>query len=139
MRDPTSIRVVQGATARFEKTVSEADVALYLGLCGDELPSYLVAQDDLPRRVPPAMELGYVSAAVTLLVGNLPGVAVRPTRYRVEFPGPVYAGDTLVTSVTVVDRSDADDEFVVDLTSVNQDGRVVARGRAHHQVVSADR
>jgi acyl dehydratase len=122
------------ASASFEKTVSEADVALYLTVSGDELPSYLVAMPDGNRVAPSPLLLGYVPVALARL-NQSPGRTIFVTHYRVVFPEPILVGDSVTTSVTVINSNEPSPERLVEVSTVTDDGRVVAQGQAWYRLV----
>jgi acyl dehydratase len=126
--------VIPGASARFEKTVSEADVALYLGLGGDELPEYSVKPPGLPRPAPSIIALGYASTAFSQLL-NFTHRNALVAHYQVSFPSRLRVGDTLTTTVTVVEANDRDSSVTVDIASVTQDCRTVAEGRVRFRLL----
>jgi 3-hydroxybutyryl-CoA dehydratase len=123
-----------GESATFAKTVSEADVGLYLGLSGDRLPVYLEA--DLAaspgaggrQLAPSPIAVGHISTAMALVSSRLPPPGAVSYRYSLEFPDLLYVGDTLTTRVTVKTIDDARREIVLDVVCRTDDGRVVARG-----------
>jgi hypothetical protein len=122
------------ASASFEKTVSEADVALYLTISGDDLPSYLVAMPDGSRVAPSPLLLGYVPVALARL-NQSRGQTILVTRYRVAFPKPIFVGNSVTTSVTVINGDEPGRDRLVEVTAVTDDGRLVAQGQAWYRFV----
>lgn len=121
-----AIRV--GASARFTKTVSEADVYLYAGISGDFSPNLV---DETYMR---AGRYGRRIAHGTLLMGFMSAASARfclgrtvSLGYdRVRFVAPVFFGDTLTTGYTI-SRIDRDRRRAhADVRCTNQDGRLVA-------------
>jgi 3-hydroxybutyryl-CoA dehydratase len=126
--------VTPGQAAQFEKTVSEADVVLYLGLTGDELSAYWTKLEGLPRPAPSIMAVGYIATAFSRLL-TPPQRAAIVTRYQLTFPARIYVGDTLTTTVTVVDASDSDGGVTVDATATTHEGGVAAQGRVGYRLL----
>lgn len=117
-----------GASARFTKTVSEADVYLYAGISGDFSPNhvdevYMRAGRYRRRIAHGTLLMGFMSAAsARLYLGRTVSLGYD----RVRFVAPVFFGDTITTVYTIA-RIDPDKRRIhADVRCTNQDGRLVA-------------
>ena len=121
-----------GQTARFTKTVTEADISHFIAITGDVNPLHVdetfAARTFFKKRI----AHGMLSASLfSTLVGMfLPGFGAIYRSQQIEFVRPVYIGDTLTASFTVK-SVDARRE-IVEMEGVieNQHGQVVVKGDA---------
>ncbi len=127
--------VVIGETAEFHKTVTDADVTLYAGLVGDfhrlHMDDEYAKRTTYGRRIAHgAMLLGFMSTASTLLSDRLeerfPQPNVSLGYNKVRFVAPVFIGDTITTSITVVQKLEDKDRVLCEERCVNQRGELVA-------------
>jgi 3-hydroxybutyryl-CoA dehydratase len=127
--------VVVGESASHHKTITDADIALYAGITGDFHRIHL--DDEYARKTPygrrlahGAMLIGFMSAAGSILLDRIGQRTAEPNvSYgydRVRFVRPVFVGDTITTSATVVEKREAKNQMVVEQKCVNQRGEVVA-------------
>lgn len=93
-----------GAKASFSRTLTEADVALFVGVTWDVNPYHtddeFVAKTRLKRRIVP----GLLTASLLTHLGGL--WAFLATEMRFEFLEPVYIGDTITAETEVVEADD---------------------------------
>ena len=127
--------VIIGETVEFHRTVTDADVTLYAGLVGDFHRLHM--DDEYAKRTPygrriahGAMLLGYMSTASTLLSDRLEERFAQPNvslgYNKVRFTAPVFIGDTITTSITVVQKLEDQDRVLCEERCVNQRGELVA-------------
>ena len=128
--------VVQiGETYSFHKTITDADVTLYGGLVGDL--GRIHFDDEFAKRTRYGRRLaagtfmiGLMSAPQTMLGERLRERGAPPNvSYgydRVRFPAPVFIGDTITSSLTVVEKREDKGIVLCDQKCVNQRGEVVA-------------
>jgi acyl dehydratase len=127
--------VVIGETVAFHRTVTDADITLYAGLVGDFHRLHM--DDEYAKRTPygrriahGAMLLGYMSTASTLLSDRLEERFAQPNvslgYNKVRFTAPVFVGDTITTSITVVQKLEDQDRVLCEERCVNQRGELVA-------------
>lgn len=117
-----------GASATFTKTVSESDVYAYAGITGDFSPNHIdevyMSGGKFGRRIAHGtLTVGFMSAAsARLYLGRTVSLGYD----RIRFVGPVFFGDTVMTTYTI-SRTDPDRRRVyADVTCVNQHGALVA-------------
>jgi len=120
-----------GQTARYAKTVTEADIVLFAGVSGDTNPVHLdqefAAQTMFKGRIAHGMlSAGFIS---TVLGTKLPGPGAIYLSQSLKFKAPVRAGDTVVARATVT--AIAPDKKRVTLATICQVGdTVVIEGEA---------
>lgn len=120
-----------GDCAASTKTVTESDVDVFCKLSGDRNPIHL--DEEFARRsrfgrrlVPGLLASAFISA---LLANELPGPGTIYLQQTLEFLAPVFIGDTLTTSVILVELP-RPGRAVFSTEITNQDGIVVLQGRA---------
>lgn len=119
-----------GDTASFGKTLTEADVYQFTGIMGNFNPLYVntefVAKTPLKRRVVPTM---LVASLVSKVLGTqLPGNGTVHVAQEMEFLEPVFIGDTVEANLRVTKIDGKLCRIWLNITCVNQDGDLVARG-----------
>lgn len=118
-----------GASSRFRKTVTEADVVLFAGITGDFAPQHIDEEymRDKPqgRRIAHGiLTLGLSSTASSALCAQEGIVAVSYGYDRLRFLSPVYIGDTVEARCEVV-RVDVDShKAFADVRVTRQDGEL---------------
>ncbi len=127
---------VEGEGASFEHTVTERDVALFAELSGDHNPLHVddayAATTAFERRVVHGMFLG---ALVSRLIGmHLPGRCALLMKESLEFRKPVFIGDQLVISGTLMHMSTATYVLTIAISISRADEEVV-RGEVHARVI----
>lgn len=118
---------IVGQKAAFSRTLTEADVALFVGVTWDVNPYHTdetyAAATSLERRVVP----GLLTASLLTHLGGL--WAFLATEMHFEFLAPVYIQDT-VTAEAVVEEVDASrGRVVLRCLCTNQAGEEVLRAR----------
>lgn len=126
----TNFRV--GENASFSKTVTEADITTFAGLIGDFNPIHVDAEyarrSRFGRRVAHGM---FTAGLISAVLGNrLPGPGAIYLSQQVEFLAPVYIGDTITATVSVL--SWRPDKRIITLRTDchNQEGTQVVTGQA---------
>lgn len=120
-----------GKVVTVRKTVSAADVYLFAGISGDFHPNHIdedyMRTTRYGRRIAHgALLVGYMSAASTKMVMDLPGTIVSYGYDRIRFPRPVFIGDTVTVTYEIVERDLASRKVTARVTCANQRGEVVA-------------
>lgn len=123
------INLGDGAAAT--KTITAQEVDCFCELSGDRNPIHLdedfARKSQFGRRIVPGLLVGsYISA---LLANDLPGPGTIYLRQTLEFLAPVFIGDTLTTSVTVVEIPKPGKAVLVTQCQ-NQGGILVLQGSA---------
>lgn len=120
-----------GHTVEFQRTILEADVALFASLSGDRNPLHLnenfVKDTRFGRRlVHGALLVGLISAALTDLTG--PGYVY--LGQEVRYKNPVFVGDSVTVTATVSRTREDKPIISVDTEVVRVDGVVAVTGTA---------
>lgn len=128
-----------GVTAEYIRTVSDADVALFALITGDQHPLHLsqeyAARTHFARRVVPiALISGVVEAA---LAAQGPGRRGLVECLSLEYPATAFVDEAITVAVTVVDADPAAARICCAITATRPDGMVVACGetRLHIEAV----
>jgi 3-hydroxybutyryl-CoA dehydratase len=122
-----------GDTAELTKTVSDADIAKFADVTGDNQPLHLddahAAKTRFKRRIAHGMlSAGFISAALGTKLA--PHATVVYLSQSMRFRLPVYPGDTITAKIAVT-AIDAEKRFVTCSTDcVNQSGETVLTGEA---------
>jgi acyl dehydratase len=124
-----------GESCEFEKTITEDDITRYADLMGDH--HRLHSDDEYMKSTRygrpiahGAILIGLMSRASTMLSDRLEELGTRPNvslgYNRVRFPAPVFAGDTITTTITVTEKLEDQDRVLCEERCVNQHGELVA-------------
>jgi 3-hydroxybutyryl-CoA dehydratase len=121
-----------GETASLSRTVSAADVEAFAGITGDTNPVHLdeayAATTRFHRRIAHGMlAASYISA---LLGTRFPGPGTIYVSQSLTFLRPVYLGDTLEASATVVKFRPDKSILTLETAVTNQHGDKVLTGEA---------
>jgi 3-hydroxybutyryl-CoA dehydratase len=115
-----------GATASFTRTLTEADVALFIGVTWDVNPLhtdeiYCNATPFKHRIVP-----GLLTASLLTHLGGL--WAFLATEMDFHFLAPVYVGDSITSTGEVVEFDAQSGAVLLRCTCTNQHGKLVLQG-----------
>lgn len=124
-----------GDQARFTKTITETDTALFSAISGDFYPIHF--NEELARRTRfggriahGAIAVGLVSTVIGVPLQG-PGVCAAVIReLHFEFTAPVRFGDTLTAEATVQEVVPVRHQVDLAVACRNQRDEVVLRGRA---------
>lgn len=121
-----------GDFATFSKTVTEADVVNFAGICGDFNPAHLndaeAKKGMFGRRIAHGMlSAGFIS---TVLGTELPGTGTIYMGQELRFVKPVFLGDTVTATCTVIERNEEKNRLKMETIVTNQDGERVITGFA---------
>ena len=119
-----------GKSATYSRTVGESDVYLFGGICGDlhqnHYDEQFMGNTVYKHRIAHGMlVLSYMSTAGSLLNQKMNWNTVSYGYDRVRFIKPVFIGDTLTATETVV-KVDDDGKYFAEVTCTNQNGITVA-------------
>lgn len=120
-----------GDSDSFTKTITETDVVLFGGISGDLNPAHFdeVSASASPFKGRIAHGALVASLISTVLGTKLPGNGTIYLRQDSNFMKPVYFGDTITATVTVVEKTEKK-RVILDTICTNQDGEVVVSGQA---------
>ena len=132
MKGKTIQELQVGQSARFSKTVSEADVYLFAGISGDLNPAHVDEEFAQKTFFKTRIAHGMLTASfISTIIGTmLPGPGSIYIRQEVNFLKPVQIGDT-VTAVAEVAEVMTDSKRVrLKTFCTNQRGEIVLDGQA---------
>lgn len=94
-----------GMSARYARTVTEADLVLFAGISGDSNPVHMDAIYAAKTRFGGRIVHGMLSASFlsTVIGSKLPGPGTIYLKQNLNFRAPVRIGDTVEASVTIAD------------------------------------
>ena len=121
-----------GQQASFTKTVTETDVYLFAGITGDLNPAHInqVASEKtmFKGRIAHGMlSAGFISNVLGM---KLPGPGTIYLSQELKFTKPVYIGDTVTATATVIEKIEAKNRLILETICTNQKGDVVIKGQA---------
>ena len=121
-----------GATASFQKTISESDVYQFAGITGDLNPAHINAveakQSMFKDRVAHGILLGGLISAV--LGMQLPGPGTIYLGQTLKFKKPVFFGDTIKATVKIIEIKQEKNIVILDTVCQNQNNEQVLEGQA---------
>lgn len=124
--------ITLGETASVIRTLTQEDIQLFALVSGDVNPAHLdadyAATDMFRRVIAHGMWGGGLISAV--LGTELPGPGAIYLSQSLRFVCPVGLGDTITTTVTVLEKRPEHQVVVLDCRCVNQDGKDVITGQA---------
>ncbi|HTZ76655.1 MAG TPA: MaoC family dehydratase [Stellaceae bacterium] len=94
-----------GMSARYARTVTEADLVLFSGISGDSNPVHMNATYAAKTRFKGRIVHGMLSASFlsTVIGMKLPGPGTIYLKQNLNFRAPVRIGDTVEATVTIAD------------------------------------
>ena len=121
-----------GDSASVTKTVTETDIILYAGISGDMNPAHTNAEAAkngmFGQRIAHGMlSAGFISAVLGMY---LPGPGTIYMGQELRFTKPVYIGDTITATATVIEKIAEKNRLILETTCTNQNGDVVITGKA---------
>jgi len=121
-----------GATASTQKTFSEADIFAFAEASGDHNPVHLdedyAATTMFGQRIAHGM---LVSGLISAVLGTqLPGPGTIYMGQTLQFKRPVFIGDTITATVTVIDKHERKPIYTISTICTNQKGKTVIEGEA---------
>jgi 3-hydroxybutyryl-CoA dehydratase len=128
-----------GDSVTFAKTVAESDVYLFAGITGDFSVNHVneqyMARSKFGARIAHgALLVGFMSTCSTAMIDKCQGTAGDETPVslgydRIRFLAPVFIGDTVTLTYTVVEVDPAKRQSLADISVVNQNGVLVTVAR----------
>ncbi|MBX6369301.1 MAG: MaoC family dehydratase [Rhodospirillales bacterium] len=107
-----------GMTARYAKTITEADLVLFAGISGDCNPVHMNENYALSTPFKGRIVHGMLSASFlsTAIATKLPGPGSIYVSQNLKFRAPVRIGDTVEARVTIVEIVPAKNRVVLKTT-----------------------
>ena len=121
-----------GDSASFTKTVTETDVVMYAGVTGDMNPAHINVEYAKTNMFGQRIAHGMLSAGFisNVLAMQLPGPGSIYLGQELKFVKPVFIGDTVTATVTVLEIMEERNRVKMDTTVTNQRGETVIVGTA---------
>ncbi len=121
-----------GQQASYSRRISEEDVVQFADISGDRNPLHL--DDDFAKKTRFGRRIAHgmlvASLISTVLGSKLPGPGTIYLSQTIKFTAPVFLGDTIKATVTVVDVKEHKPIVTLETHCSNQDGEVVLEGEA---------
>ncbi|MEW6637219.1 MAG: MaoC family dehydratase [Actinomycetota bacterium] len=116
-----------GQTFTYRRTFTEGDVALFCGVTGDYNPYHqdesFARESWYGRRTIPGLLTGSMLTHIGGMLGFL------ATEMHFEYLAPVYAGETITCTVTVLEKDTSRRRVECGADFSNEEGRQVLRAR----------
>ncbi|WP_293267898.1 MaoC family dehydratase [Neptunomonas sp.] len=124
-----------GQTASYAKTITEADVVLFAGISGDDNPVHINAEYAAETMFKDRIVHGMFSAALisAVLGTRMPGPGAIYIDQQISFKAPVYIGDTVTATATVMEINEQRRRVTLK-TVCTVKGKIVAEGVATNMV-----
>ncbi len=121
-----------GDSASYTKTITEADITLFIAVCGDTNPVHIDAVAASKSRFGQRIAHGMIGASLigTVLGTKIPGPGTVYLGQDLKFRAPVFIGDTVTATVTITKLREDKPIFTLDTRVTNQDGVDVVQGQA---------
>ena len=132
MKGITIDQMKLGDSASVSKTVTDTDVYLFAGITGDLNPAHVnqveAEKGMFGRRIAHGMlSAGFISAVLGM---QLPGPGTIYLSQELKFTKPVFIGDTITATATVVEMVPEKNRVKLETVCTNQNGDVVTKGFA---------
>lgn len=132
LENRTIDQISVGETASLERRVTENDIELFALVSGDVNPAHLdaefAAKDIFGKPVAHGM---WTASLVSAVLGTtLPGPGCIYLGQTIAFTKPVFPGDTVTATVTVLEKQDKKRLVRLETVCTNQDGDTVLKGEA---------
>jgi len=132
LENRTYDQIKVGDTASLERAVTENDIELFALVSGDVNPAHLdaefAAKDIFGKPVAHGM---WTASLVSAVLGTaLPGPGCIYLSQTIAFTKPVFPGDTVTATVTVLEKQDKKRLVRLETVCTNQDGETVLKGEA---------
>ncbi len=132
LENRTYDQIEVGETASLERAVTESDIELFALVSGDVNPAHLdaefAAKDIFGKPVAHGM---WTASLVSAVLGTtLPGPGCIYLGQTIAFTKPVFPGDTVTATATVLEKQDKKRLVRLETICTNQDGETVLKGEA---------
>jgi len=129
-----------GMLESFSKTVAEADVYAFAGITGDfygvHVNEEFAKQTRYGTRIAHgALLVGFISTVMAKMSIKIPPPGGVSYRYEVTFTAPVKFGDTITTSLKVIEKIPEKRRVIFEALSTNQRGEKVLEGKTVLKVI----
>lgn len=126
------VKLEIGATAQLTKTVTEEDIVTFAKVSTDVNPIHVDSSYAEKTRFGQKIAHGILGASfISAVIGNkLPGPGAIYLSQNLNFKAPVFIGDTVTTTGTVVAQKGNKPIYTIKTVCTNQDDVVVIDGEA---------
>ncbi len=130
-QEAKSVRFFVGQKGKFSKTISEADVYGFAGICGDFNPVHVNKCEAGVSVFGKQVAHGLLSSSLisTVLGMKMPGPGTVYLSQSLQFKAPVFIGDTVEAQAVIVELMDHG-RAKLNTQVTNQDGTLVITGEA---------
>ena len=121
-----------GESGSFSKTLTQTDVYNYAGICGDFNPVHINAEEAKNSIFQKQVCHGMLTASlISTVIGTImPGPGSIYLGQTLKFLKPVFFGDTITATVTVIDINEEKGILTLKTEESNQNGDLVVAGEA---------
>jgi 3-hydroxybutyryl-CoA dehydratase len=118
-----------GDRVSFSKTVGESDVYLFAGITGDFSPNHVdeevMKRTSYQKRIAHGvLSIGFASTTSTLMIAKAKATAVSVGYDRIRFIKPIFIGDTVTVTYTIVEIDQERFRTLADIEVRNQHGEL---------------
>lgn len=129
-----------GTTESISKTISESDVYAFAGITGDfygvHVNEEFAKQTRYGTRIAHgALLVGFISTVMGRIAEKIPPPGGVSYRYDVKFTAAVKFGDTVTTTLKVVEKNPERREIISQIISTNQRNEKVLEGKTTLKVI----
>lgn len=123
---------IVGTVESVTRTITDADVAAFANLTGDNNPVHLNPEYAATTRFGEPIAHGILTTGlISAVIGTkLPGLGAIYLNQTLKFVAPVYHGDTITASAEVIDTRPDKRILTLRTACVNQHGKTVIEGEA---------
>lgn len=121
-----------GQEAKLTKTITEGDVFVFAGSTGDLNPVHISEEFAKTTKFGRRIAHGLIAATMiaSVLGQQLPGGGSVYVSQTLFFKAPVFIGDTITATLTVIDMNVDRNRLTLKTVCTNQDNVVVLEGEA---------
>ena len=124
-----------GETSRFEKTITDADIFAFCGICGDFNPLHVSETFAARTRFKARIAHGMLCASlIDPTLTEIAGPGGIHVSQSIVFKAPVRVGDTITVESSITEKIPDKKGLKIDSVLKNQDGIVVITGTASVRV-----
>lgn len=125
--------IVIGESAILKRTLTQKDIELFAVMSGDVNPAHVDAEYAKNSMFHKIIAHGMWGASLlsTVLGTELPGPGTIYLEQTLKFEHPVAIGDTIIVTVTVIEKIPEKNIIILNCIGTNQLGKTVISGHAH--------
>jgi len=126
------MKIKVGDTASVTKTITEADIQIFGDLTGDHNPLHFDKEHARRTRFHRPISHGMLTGSLfsPIIAHQLPGEGAIYLSQSLRFVAPVFAGDTIMSQLTVTRVREDRQIITLEGVATNQKGEVVITGES---------